>query len=642
MTLDRNERELHPLLAAVLALQRTGQHTQAVATLAGQDAYFYDTIDLKLFYLLFMKFLQEWHSTAVNQPTESSMSLATTPSPIFVIDHSTALPTAPATEVTAHLHYLQALWLRRNGELLQANAHFIQAKMAYAIIGQQAGVTRSTLELARLARLQEGWSSANRYLTEEVQPLVEQKRLDDSLLQAHCYLQMADVARDQGDWLTGARYAQQALHHYQELAHSYGQLLAQVWLATYALSRGDYDAADSHLQEARQQGLDGPLGVLAEARLLQGELLLAWYQRLPDVAFSLAQKYLLVADSESYCAERIEVRLLLGNLYRDSGDYRAAHRWYDDTRLLIEQLGYHGYIARLQVEMAWLCLLEGELQLARTLIDPLPEGRLPIQRATAQVIWAVLHMMDGEWEAADALLKEAYLFYEKAGDALAVCALHFYRAYSALHQSETAPVLQHLEQALGWLNTRGLTTLPHWWHPKILADVCTHALLSNLYPELVAQILVQHLGKASLPFLKLLETTDDLELRRQALRLQQVITGGADPLAHLPASPSKRVIERLLAQGDLRAEAYHELESELMTAANRLTPNPTIIAVFGLYIKGVTRTAIATELACSTENVRNYITMIYNHFGLPAYRFHKRETRRQKLIEVAQMRGFIY
>jgi DNA-binding NarL/FixJ family response regulator len=175
-----------------------------------------------------------------------------------------------------------------------------------------------------------------------------------------------------------------------------------------------------------------------------------------------------------------------------------------------------------------------------------------------------------------------------------------------------------------------------------LAEVCTHALLSNLYPALVEKILVQQLGKASLPFLKLLDTTDDIELRRQALRLQQMISGGANPAAHLPASLSKRVIEELLAQGHLRAEAYRELETELMTAANRLTPNPTIIAVFGLYVQGWTRADIAAELQCSTENVRNYITIIYNHFGLPAYRFHKREARRQKLIDVAQTRGFIY
>jgi DNA-binding NarL/FixJ family response regulator len=158
----------------------------------------------------------------------------------------------------------------------------------------------------------------------------------------------------------------------------------------------------------------------------------------------------------------------------------------------------------------------------------------------------------------------------------------------------------------------------------------------------VEQILVQHLGKTSLPFLKLLDTTADIELRRRALRLQQRIMGSGDPVTHLSAGANKRVIEELLDQGNLRAEAYRELEAELMTATNRLTPNPTIIAVFGLYVKGWSRAEIAEELECSTENVRNYITIIYNHFGLPAFRFHKREARRQKLIEVAQARGFIY
>ena len=108
------------------------------------------------------------------------------------------------------------------------------------------------------------------------------------------------------------------------------------------------------------------------------------------------------------------------------------------------------------------------------------------------------------------------------------------------------------------------------------------------------------------------------------------------------SSPNKQVIEELLGQGELCAETYHELENELMTAHNRQSPNPTIIAVFGLYIKGWTRAEIAKTLACSSENVRNYITLIYQHFDLPVERFRNREARKQKLIEVARVRGFIY
>ena len=369
---------------------------------------------------------------------------------------------------------------------------------------------------------------------------------------------------------------------------------------------------------------------------------MAWHQRAFATALPLAEQYLTVANARSYSLEQIEARLLLGNLHRDIGDYQLAHSWYVDANTVIEQIGYQGYLPRLQAELAWLYLLEGEFSVARAVVEQEMPTTLPIQRAALQVILAVLEMLDGEWEAADDLLAEAAAFYTKAGNRLGLCTLQLYRAYNALHQDKTMVALQQLEEALRWLRKQELTAFPQWWHPKILAEVCTHALLSNLYPELVEQILVQHLGKTSLPFLKLLDTTADIELRRRALRLQQRIMGSGDPVTHLSAGANKRVIEELLDQGNLRAEAYRELEAELMTATNRLTPNPTIIAVFGLYVKGWSRAEIAEELECSTENVRNYITIIYNHFGLPAFRFHKREARRQKLIEVAQARGFIY
>ena len=639
---EEHESNLYPWLTRIFALQQAGRYTQAVEDLASQDACIYDTIDLHYFYKLLLNFPQAWLSTAVDQPTELPMNLLANQKPLGTADQS-ADPSAPLpTVVKAGFHYLQAIWLWRNGQLLEANWHLTQAKLAYVTCEQPQGAVRATLALARLAHPQEGWPLAHRYLFDEVQPFFAQQQVDDPILQAHCYLQMAEVVRDQGDWSTATHYAHQALNCYQTLHHAYGQVLIHIWLVSYALHCGDRPAAQTHLQAAQEQAVRANLGQPVEAQLLYGELLMAWHQRAFATALPLAEQYLTVANARSYSLEQIEARLLLGNLYRDIGDYQLAHSWYVDANTVIEQIGYQGYLPRLQAELAWLYLLEGEFSVARAVVEQEMPTTLPIQRAALQVILAVLEMLDGEWEAADDLLAEAAAFYTKAGNRLALCTLQLYRAYNALHQDKTMAALQQLEEALSWLRKQGLTAFPQWWHPKILAEVCTHALLSNLYSELVEQILVQHLGKTSLPFLKLLDTTADIELRRRALRLQQRITGSGDPVAHLSASPSKWVIEELLDQGNLRAEAYRELEAELMTAANRLTPNPTIIAVFGLYVKGWTRAEIAKELQCSTENVRNYITIIYNHFALPAFRFHKREARRQKLIEVAQARGFIY
>ena len=98
---------------------------------------------------------------------------------------------------------------------------------------------------------------------------------------------------------------------------------------------------------------------------------------------------------------------------------------------------------------------------------------------------------------------------------------------------------------------------------------------------------------------------------------------------------------RLLCNGELQAERYPYLEQELMTANYRRLPNVTLLAVFGLYINGVSRNEIATQLECSIENVRNYITQIYRHFGIAARAFSTRRARWQRLVEIARERGFI-
>ena len=628
MTLGQQEISRHPLLATVLALQQAGHYGQASQVLADQDPYFYDQVEIKVLYGVLAHF----------------------PQPLIA--------QKPA------LCYVQALFARRMGQVQQATQLLLDAKATYAAANQHQGVVHCSLELARLAQQQGNAQRAHHYLQTEVQPLLEQQLRPAHRLQAHYALQMADSWLAQGNLAVAHTYAQQALTHYVDNGDAYGQLLAELWLARRALHAGEYRTARRHLSNAQQQMTAAPLGALAEAALRHNELLLAWYQRALETALQSAESYLSVADTEPYSRDRIEARLLLGNLHRDLRQYRAATSWYAETSAVIEQLGYPTYSARLQAELAWLHILEGQLPAARALLeDPrqrLQEGLGTNQRQVSQpqtlevqqcqrlqtglqVTQAMLHLLDGEWAQANALFDGTMAVYADRGDWLTVCTLRLYRGYSALHQGDTSTVLRQLEPAFHWLAAQQLTTFPHWWHPKILAEVCSHALLCNLYPEIVEQILVTHLGKTSLPSLKLLEKTDDIELRRQVFRLQQIIRGfSVSTLDQVRDSPNKQVIQELLEQGELCAETYHELESELMTAHNRQYPNPTIIAVFGLYIKGWSRAEIAKTLSCSLENVRNYITLIYQHFDLPATHFQSRESRKQKLIEVARARGFIY
>lgn len=629
MTLDEHEINRHPPLARALALQQAGQFEEASHLLADQDPYFYDQVEIKVLYGVLSHFPQ---ATSNPLPAQS---------------------------------YLQALFARRMGQFQQANHLLTTAKAAYAATQQAQGVIYCTLELARLAHQQGQQSRAHHYLVHELQPLLATQFPKASNLHAHCTLQLADSWLAQGELSLAQRAAEQALAVYIEHGDAYGQVRAALWLANRALNRGDYTTVRQHLSRARQQRELTALGVLAEAAILHGELRFTWYQRRLEEAMRIAQTYLGVADAEPYSSDRLEARLFLGNLYRELRQYRTATSWYAETQTLVEQLGYPTYAERLQAEWAWLSIMEGQLATARTQlhtpIPPRPEeekhdnqqpgghrqsstapccSQTPIPWWTVQ---AVLHLLEREWVVADKLLNEAAAYYENQGEWLALCAVRLYRGYSALQQADMVTLLQQLGLALQWLAAQGITTFPDWWQPKLLAEVCCHALLCDLYPAHIERILINHLGKASLPALKALEKSEDIELQRQVFRLQQIIRGiNSKTLEQVRESPNKPIIEELLGQGDLCAETYHELENELRTAHHRPYPNPTIIAVFGLYIKGYSRTEIAKTLGCSLENVRNYITVIYQHFELPAQRFQSREARKQKLIEVARKRGFIY
>ena len=78
-----------------------------------------------------------------------------------------------------------------------------------------------------------------------------------------------------------------------------------------------------------------------------------------------------------------------------------------------------------------------------------------------------------------------------------------------------------------------------------------------------------------------------------------------------------------------------------MTAAHHPKPNPTLLAVFGLYVNGIDREEIAEQLGCSLPTVRNYITAIYEYFGLKANDFATRRARWKALVALAQANQFM-
>lgn len=177
-------------------------------------------------------------------------------------------------------------------------------------------------------------------------------------------------------------------------------------------------------------------------------------------------------------------------------------------------------------------------------------------------------------------------------------------ALIAHRQGQAEVAYTQLDRALGWLAQHHLDYLPYWWYPPLLSEICAQALVANLYTDVVERIFLNHLGGAGKAALTALGHGAMPWPPSTAYRLLQDL---GDPIlvAHLADGATKVVVSEPLAQWQTLPIAYPRLE--LMTALRRPKPNPTLMAVFGLYLNGVARRRLPTVRAAEMEI---YITAI--------------------------------
>jgi tetratricopeptide (TPR) repeat protein len=549
---------------------------------------------------------------------------------------------APFALSNADYAYCNGVIMSRIGQLTEAIEQLQRARTLYENSHVQSQTIRCIIDIARLYYSQEDFRQSFQYLADEAQPLLKQSNAIEPVVRAYYLLQMAHLATDIGQLHASTDYAQQALTLYGDTGDLQGQFRSQLRIARNFIQCGYYSEAHNRLQLVRQYFYFGKLGTTSEAQLLNAEIHLRWYQGHFNDAIRLAQLYLRLADHEQLRNARLYARILLANLHRDSQNFRCATHWYEQTQQLIHELDQQLYQPWLDAQQAWLYLLQDELEQA--LHHSLQSLQTTDwgQQMSFQVPKAVIHLLQGRITVAEKLLLQSLRFYEHSGDPLASCAIRVYLAYIALQREDSSALLVYLQQIFACFEEREINTLPHWWHPEIMAEVCCQAIVAGMYPSVVKEIITKNLGHQSTHALTKLLRTDDLDLRQQAQHLVGIITGqNMTILAHLEDSLAKQILQAQLESGHLRAEGYPHIEAALMTAKQRRHPNPTLLAVFVLHLFGVKRTAIAERLDCSVENVRNYITTIYHHFKLPASNYRSREERRQHLVKIARERGYI-
>lgn len=497
------------------------------------------------------------------------------------------------------------------------------------------------LELVRIFISSEKFRTALHYV-HEVAPLIERGLIHDSALKARYFLRCAEVYTDLGFLQEDFAYSSRAYLAFCEIGDVEGQfqaLLRQVFSLTQVARYAD---ATSKLEVALACHEAADLGLEAKARLLNFQLHLHWYRGKLEQALAEANRYHLLVEQENLGNFRVYAQILLANIHRALGHYVEADRDYHATRHLAEFLHFSLFLPWVDAQSAWLRLLQGRYDDARHLIQhSLAHADLG-QAMSFQITLAVIELVTGEAGLAQRLLCESLIFYQKSGDELTICVIHLYLALSAKQQAQSSATYAYLQQSLQWLAERHIDYFPHWWHPQILADLFTLALQLELYPDVAERILLQRLRQEAIQPLKKLLASELPSLRTKAATLLRIIVG-----THLHDMPMgdepvvKQVIDALLTTRQLRADGYLRLCQELTTAKRRTTPNLTIVAVFGLFVHGAHRDEIAQLLHCTIANVRNYITIIYDHFGVPYDRFVSASERHARLLEIARERGFV-
>lgn len=542
-----------------------------------------------------------------------------------------------------HLCYVTGMLFAQTGRVQDAIKRLERARFAYTATDQQIeSAVRCSLELARLYCSREQFQTAYYHLRDHVLPWLDRGRLLDPILRAQFYLRMAEITPDIGQFGDTAEYARKALALYQKYSHLSGQYFTLVRLASALIHQGDTGEAAHTITMAKECLAAGAFGPLAHARVLNLECHYHWHRGDLVTALPLAQQYLVLVDQEPTSNFRAYARMLLANLQRDCGQWGDAQQWYAATRQVVTELAYELYQPWIDAQEAWLYLVQGQHNQARLHIHASLQTADLGQSMSFQVTLAVLHLLDNEYTVAARLLTESLTFYKESGDELAACNLYLYLALAAKRQDQQTAVSAHLIQALGWLARHHLDYVPYWWHPTLLSEACAMALAENLYLDLVERIFLNHLREAGKAVLLELWQGADINAAQRAYRLLQSMGDPiAELVAHLHNGPAKTVVINLLRSGQLTVAAFPRLEQELTTAMRRPKPNPTLIAVFSLYVTGMSREEIAKQLECSLPGVRNYITVIYEHFGVTADEFKTRRARWQRLVAEVKARGLI-
>ncbi len=540
-----------------------------------------------------------------------------------------------------------ALWGQNHLE--EARNLFEKARYFYRINRDDPLLSAlSCIEIADIAHSRRQYQEAEQYL-QAADTLLASAPATNPYIAARYGIVRAVVLYERGPLSEAIQQAQAAYTLYETLKDAPSQLFCLISIASAATRMGDLEMATSQTAVARSLFATSAIPALYYVRILNAEVHIAWHRGDLTQAMMWAERQRDYASQHDIPHYRLYAAVLLGHLQRGLGDLAAAAGHYADATAIAESIGYLTYLPELALHQAWLHVLAGELEEGRELLQRSTDQMEVAQWMGANVVLAVIGLLAGAGAGNSAdtgseeLLTAALIYHTEIEAAAVVCAVHCYLALSAFRRGWMAQGQEYGNAALRWLNEHNLDYFPHWWHPALLAEFAAYALEHcTPYAHVLHRLCVHHLGDAALGPLTGLLLSNELAVR---LRAQQVLdaiqqTSFTD-LDFVRDPHTRAVLMQLLAEHKLRRAGLPLLFTYLTTAEHQRTPNATLVAVFGLYLAGLPRAAIAAQLQCSKQLVRNYIGEIYGRFGVIQAAWPERRTRFEELRALAREAGFV-
>ncbi|MBI3958736.1 MAG: hypothetical protein HY328_08000 [Chloroflexi bacterium] len=527
----------------------------------------------------------------------------------------------------------------QTGDLDTALLLLEQARSDCVEQADAAGELQVILLLAQVHHRREDLGSARLY-TEEAAVLLAESPALDTASRADAYLGLARLAPDTGQLAQGFVYAQEALRHYQKIGSRRGEYDAHILSKLIAQQRGHHQIAMAHLQAATQLARLLDLGAAEQTFLLNTRAHTCWYRGQLTSALQTARQAVVLADSAGPVKFRVYNRLLCANILRARQEYADAEAMYRETSHVLEETGFSLFQVWIEVNWAWLDVLQARYDQARRRLYMALETADKGQAMSFNVFLAGVFALTDRFREAEDLLADSLHFYLSSGDELSVCATRLHLAYVHLKTDRIATAEEQLTLALAWASEWNVEYFPHWWHPQIVAAVCCHALASSIYPGHAERILVKHTGAAAIPQLRALLGHAQSAARQRAADALRLLNQPLTEHLKIPGDETvRRILTQMITDGQLQPTHLERLARLLTTAHSTEAANPVLLATFGLYTHGASRGEIAQQLGRSESTIRNYITYIYECFGLA--HTGSRLRRRARLVEIAQGEGYI-